>query len=148
MGIIDIDSVPPATITCAAAQDALGRHSNRLQAGRAEAVDGHRRHLDRQTRSQRRDASHVHPLLGLGHGAAQDDVFNFLGIKLRHAIERALDSNGSQLIRTRSPQRTLKRAAYRSANGRNHNDFSHRTILTAEGAECAEKIGLRIRVSL
>ena len=113
----------------AAAHDALGRHGNRLQAGRAEPIDSHRRHLDRQPRAQRSNASHVHPLLGFGHGAAQDDVFNFLGIELRHAIKRALDRDGSQFIRTRSPQRAFERAAYGSADGRNYYDFTHRLIL-------------------
>ncbi len=120
--------------------DALGRHGNRLQAGRAEPIDRHCRHLNRQPRAQRRDAGHVHPLLSLRHGAAQDDVFNFFGLKLRHAGERALDRNGSQFIRTRRPQRTLIRAAHRSADGRNQDDFSHRVILIAERAECAKKI--------
>ena len=137
--MVELPADVPAAIIHPAL-DALGRHGNRLQAGRAEAIDGHRRHLNRQPRAQRRNASHVHPLLGLRHGAAQDDVFNFPGIKLRHAIERALDRNRSQFIRTRSPQRPLKRAPHRSADGRNQNDFTHGPILTAEAAECAEKI--------
>ena len=117
----------------AAAHDALRRHGNRLQAGRAEAIDGHRGHFNWQTRAQRRNAGHIHPLLALRHGAAQNNVFNLFGIKLRHAIERAFDRNGSQFIGTSSPQRTLVRAAHRSANGRNYDDFSHGVILLRRG---------------
>ena len=112
-----------------AAHDAFGSHGNRLQSRGTEAIDGHSRDLDWKTSAQRCDASYVHALLALGHGAAQNDVFNFLGIKLWNAIERPFDRNGSHFIRTRSSQRTLIRASHGSSDGRNHNDFSHSTIL-------------------
>jgi len=39
-------------------------------------------------------------LLGLGHGAAEDDIFYFFGINLRHALERTLDRDGGEFIWT------------------------------------------------
>jgi len=65
------------------------------------------RTLQLANRAQRRNAGHIHPLLALRHGAAQNNVFNLFGIKLRHAIERAFDRNGSQFIGTSSPQLPL-----------------------------------------
>ena len=112
----------------AAAHDALRRHGNRLQSGRAEAIDRHRRNFDRQPGAQRCDAGHVHPLLGLGHGAAEDHVFNLFGIELRHALERALDGDGRQFIGTGGAQRALEGASYRRANGGGDDDFSHRNF--------------------
>ena len=74
-----IDSVPPATTTSASpASDRLGGEGDRLQARRAEAVDGHGRGRRRDAREERRQARHVHPLLGLGHGAAEDHVVDHL----------------------------------------------------------------------
>ena len=112
----------------AAAHDAFGGHGNRLQSRRAEAVDGERRDLDGQARAQRGDAGHVHPLLGLGHGAAQDDVFDFFGIELRHAFERALDGDGGQFIGTGGAERALVGASHGRADGRSNDDFTHKNF--------------------
>ena len=127
MGIMVMDSVPPATMTSAPPlPDALGRHGNRLQAGRAEAVDGHRRDFDRQSGAQGGDAGDVHALLGLGHGAAEDDVFDFFGVKLGHALERALDGDGGQIVGTGGAQRAFEGASDRGTNGGDDYDFTHR----------------------
>ncbi len=108
-----------------ARHDALGSHGNGLQARRAEAIDGHRRHFNWQPCPQRCDPGHVHPLLSFRHGAADDNVFNLLGIKLRYPRQRALDRDRSQFIWTGRAQRAFKRAAHRSTDGRNDDDFSH-----------------------
>ncbi len=109
----------------AAAHDALCRHGNRLQSGRTEAIDGDRRSLHRQPGPQRRDAGNVHPLLSLGRGAAENHVFDFFGIDLRHALERAFNGDGGQFIGTGCAQRAFKRAPHRSANRGGNDDFSH-----------------------
>ena len=41
--------------------------------------------LDGQSGAQGGDARDVHARFGFRHGAAQDDVFDFLGIQPRHA---------------------------------------------------------------
>src|SRR6184192_3686994 len=63
------------------ASNALRGKRNRLQTGRAEAVDGHRRSVDRQTGAKRGDARHVHALLAFGHGAAENHVVDFFRLK-------------------------------------------------------------------
>ncbi len=72
-----MDSTPPARMTSALpAADAVGGQRDGLQAGGAEAVDGHSGNGYRQSGAKGRDFSDVHALLGLGHGAAQDNVFD------------------------------------------------------------------------
>ena len=86
-----MDSVPPATIT--SAPPAMMRSAAMAIACRPEEQKRlmvMRRNLHRQSRAQRRNARHVHALLGFGHGAAQDHIFNFFGVKLRHALQRPL----------------------------------------------------------
>ena len=91
-----IDSVPPATAALALAEhDALGAVGNRLQAGRAEAIDRDRRRLDRNAGAQAGDARHVHALLALRHRAAEDHVVDRRRIEAGHAIERAPDRGGA-----------------------------------------------------
>ena len=92
---------------CPSAHDALGCHGNRLQSRGTEAVDGEGRNLDRQTRAQRGDASHVHALLGLGHGTAENHIFNLFGIELWYSVERAFDGDGRQFIGTGGAERAF-----------------------------------------
>ena len=70
-----IDSVPPRNRDIGAAEhDALGAVGDGLQTGRAEAVDGHGRGLDRHSRTQAGDARDVEALFAFRHRAAEDDV--------------------------------------------------------------------------
>ncbi len=71
------------------------------------------------------DSRHVHALFGLGHGAAQDDVFNFLRIKPRNARDRAIDSDSGQIVGTGGVQRPLKGFANGGANGTGDHGFFH-----------------------
>jgi len=90
-----MDSVPPATI--ASAPPLMMRSAAiaiDCRPDEQKTIDGESRDFDGQSGTERGDAGHVHSLFGFGHGAAENDVFNFLGIKLRHAIERALDGDG------------------------------------------------------
>src|SRR5438876_511521 len=99
---------------------------NRLQTRRAEAIDGERRDLNRQSRAQRGDASDVHPLLGFGHCAAKDDIVYFFRIDLRYALQSALDGDSTEFIRTRRPQHAFESTSHRCAHRRNENDFTHK----------------------
>ena len=110
----------------AAATNPLRGQRNRLQTRRAEAIDGERRDLNRQSRAQRGDASDVHPLLGLGHSAAKDDIVYFFRIDLRYALQSALDGDSTEFIRTRRPQHAFESTSHRCAHRRNENDFTHK----------------------
>ena len=84
IGIIDIDSTPPADADVnLAGGDAVGDDRDGLHARRAEAVDGHGRDFDRKAGAHRDQAGDVHALLGLGEGAAEDHVLDLCGGKLR-----------------------------------------------------------------
>ena len=109
----------------AARHDALGRHGNRLQAGGAEAIDGHGRDFDGQTGAQRSDARDVHALLGFGHGAAQDHVLDLFGIELRHALQRAFDGHRGQIVGTRRPQSSFISLADRRPDGTYDYNVTH-----------------------
>ena len=94
IGTIVIDSVPPATATwimpawiaCAAwAIDCVPDEQKRLIVI-AGTVSG-------RPAEQRGQASHVHPLLGLRHGAAEDDVLDVRGLQARHPRDRLLDDD-------------------------------------------------------
>jgi hypothetical protein len=70
-----IDSVPPATAARTLTEhDPLGAVGNRLEPGRAKAVDGDGGCLDGNAGAQARDARDVHALFALGHRAADDHV--------------------------------------------------------------------------
>ena len=71
------------------------------------------------------DAGYVHPLLGFGRGAAEDHIFDFFGIDLRHALQRALDGDGGQFIGTGSAERAFEGASHGRANGGGDDDFTH-----------------------
>ena len=86
------------------AADALSGEGDGLQAGGAEAVDGHSCALVGQTSAQSDDAGEVHALFGFGHGTADDDVVDFVGIELRHAVERTTDGDGSKIVGTGGAQ--------------------------------------------
>src|SRR5881397_4017021 len=75
--------------------------------GKAEAVDGHRRSVDRQTGAKRGDARHVHALLAFGHGAAENHVVDFFRLKPGHARKRFLDGQRGKVVGTRGSQRAF-----------------------------------------
>jgi hypothetical protein len=97
-------SVPPASIRSALPRRiSVGGQRHRLQSGRAEAVDGLRRHRVRQPGQQRADAGHVHALLALRHRAADDDVVDPAGIDARR-----LGDDRAQHVRQQSSGRVLR----------------------------------------
>ena len=78
--------------------------------------------------AKRGDAGDVHSLLGFGHGAAEDDIFDFFGIELGHAVESAFDRDGRQFIGTSGAERALEGASYGSADGGGNDDFTHKSL--------------------
>ena len=126
MGIMVIDSTPPATTT--SAPPAMMRSApwaiackpdeqKRLMV-MAETSTG-------QAGAQGGDAGDVHALFGFGHGAAEDDVLNFLGIELGHALKRALDREGGEVIGTGGAQGSFVGFADRGTDGTDDYYFTH-----------------------
>ena len=88
----------------AAAADAVGGERDGLQAGGAVAVDGHGGGGDGQAGAEAGDAGDVHSLLGLGHGAAEDDVFDLGAVELRDAGEGSGDGDGGEVVGARGAE--------------------------------------------
>ncbi len=108
-----------------AAANAFGSERDRLQAGRAETVDGHRGGFDGKSGAKSGDARDVHALLAFGHGAAEDHVVDFLGVESGHAGERFLDGQRGKIVGPRGAQRALVGPADGRADGRNDDGFRH-----------------------
>ena len=117
--------------------DAAGQHDLRpagddlrrprrqgLEARRAEAVHGHRRHAHRQAGPQHGDAGHVHALLAFGEGAAQDHIVDGGRVELRHPLQEALDEEPHQFVGPGVAQSAPPRPAHRSAVGVGYDDSS------------------------
>src|SRR5208283_4703421 len=97
--------------------DALGGESDGLQAGGAEAVDGHGGAGDGQAGAEAGDARDVHALLGLGRGAAEDDVLDLGAVKLRDAFEGPVDGVGGEIVGARGAQGAARGLADGGADG-------------------------------
>ena len=78
------------------AQDGLRAERDALQAAGAEAVDGHRAHVDGESRLEHAQARDVEALASLGHRAAPDDVVDVLGIEL-HLVDDGLEHRGREV---------------------------------------------------
>src|SRR5260370_13621671 len=108
-----------------AATNAFGGEGDGLQAGRTEAVDGHGGGVHGKAGAEGGDARDVHALLAFGHGAAEDDVVDLLGVDGGHAGERFLDGESGEIVGARGAQRSFVGAAYGSADGRDDYGFGH-----------------------
>ena len=115
--------------------DALGGLGNRLQAGRTEAVDRHRRGGVRHAGAQAGDARDVQPLLGLRHRAPEDDIVHLRRIERGDARERARDRRGGHVVGTRGAERAVRRLADRGADCGHDDGLFHglHTPLNAPG---------------
>ena len=92
-------SVPPAMMALRrSALDAIGGKRDGLQPRGAESVDGHRRRFDGQPGAKARDARDVQPLLGFGHRAAEDDVFDVGRRHAWRAIQRFAHDGRGELV--------------------------------------------------
>src|SRR5690348_10267137 len=97
--------------------DAFGGYGDGLQAGGAEAVDGHGGGFDGQSGAEGGDAGDVHALLGFRHGAAEDDVFDLFGIEAGDAGQRRANGDGGEVVGARRAQRAFKSFADGGADG-------------------------------
>ena len=83
------------------------------------------RGFDGQSGAKSGDARDVHALLAFGHGAAEDDVVNFLGIEAGNARKRFLDGERGEIVGPRGAQGAFVGAAYGGADGGNDDGFWH-----------------------
>ncbi len=105
--------------------DALGAVGDRLEAGGAEAIDGDRRRRDRDAGAQAGDSRDVQSLLGLRHGAAEDDVFDLGGVETGRARQRFSDHRRCHLVWPRVSERPAWRLAAGRADSRNDDRVFH-----------------------
>ena len=96
-----------------------------MQAGGAEAVDGHRGDSDWQPGAQRGDARYVHALLGFGSGAADDDVFDFGWVEAFGAGDGFFDGGGGEIVGASGAQGAFAGFADGGAHGTNDDGFTH-----------------------
>src|ERR1017187_8577533 len=86
----------------AAGTDAVGGHGDGLQAGTAEAVDGHAGDGVRKAGAEGHATGHVVARFGFRHGATEDDVFDLGGGNLRMLFQKAADDRAREIVRARS----------------------------------------------
>ena len=119
MGTNDMLSTPPATI--ASALPARMRSTAKAMACRPDAqkrLTVIAEHSNGRPGTKARGARDVQALLGLGHGAAQDDVFDNEPVELRDALQRSVDGEGGEVVGTRGAQRSPRRLADGGADRR------------------------------
>ncbi len=71
------------------------------------------------------DFGDVHSLLGLGHGAAEDDVVDLGFVELRDACERTVDGDGGEVVGARVAEGSAGGLAYGSSDGGGDDGFIH-----------------------
>ena len=99
MGTIVIDSVPPAKTT-SANPARISRAAIAIDCNpEAEPVDRHRGDAVGHPRLQGADAGDVHPLLRLGHRAAEDHVVDARRVEVRHAGQRRANRRRAKIVR-------------------------------------------------
>src|SRR5688572_25553856 len=121
-----------------AGDDALRGERDCLQAGGAEAVHRHARHADRAAGADRDLARDVPAGRALGVGAADDHVFDLVGVDLG-ALERGVHYVAAHLRAVGQIERALPALAERGARGGNdhcvgHRSFPFRNALTSSSA--------------
>ena len=97
--------------------DLVGRQRHGLQAGRAEAVDGLRGDGVGQAGQQHADARHVHALLALGHGAADDRVVDAADVDARRLRDDGAQHVREHVVGTGVAENAARRLADRGAGG-------------------------------
>ncbi len=105
--------------------DAVGGDGDALQAGRAVAVDRHAADVVRQASAEGGYLGDVHALLGLGSGAADNDVLDLAFIQLRNTCERAGNGGGSHVVGACGAERAARGFADCGADCGCDDDFIH-----------------------
>ena len=80
------------------------------------------------------DAGDVHSLLGLRHGAAEDDVFDLGAVELRDAVECSVDGEGGEIVGARGAEGSARGFAYGGADCGGDDDFFH--MILGGSAKC------------
>ena len=99
--------------------------ANRIEAGRAEPVDGQARRTERKTRAERGDAGDIQALLGFWRGAAQDNVIHVFGGDAGGAFQCGFQDFGGQIIGPGLAEGAFRGFANRRARGGYNYNFFH-----------------------
>ncbi len=108
----------------AAAAYAVGRQRDGLQTGTAEAVDGHAGNGFGQTGAQQGLARHIVAGFALGHGAADNDVFDAI-CGLGVAREQGADDGGGEIVGPRVAKSAARGLADGGAETIDNDGFWH-----------------------
>ena len=112
--------------------DPFGCKCNRLQSGRAEAIDGKSRCAHGKSGSEHGNPRDVHPLLRLGDGAAQNHVFDIGAVQARHAADCFADGCRGHVVGTRVAQRPSGRLPYGCSCRACDYCFSHKSSVRTQ----------------
>ena len=107
--------------------DRFGDVGDGVQTRRAETVDGGGGGFDGQAGHDAGDPRDVHALFGLGHRAAEDHVFDALGLDAG-ALDGDLDDVGGEGVGANVLQRASACFGNRGADGGDDGDFTHGTL--------------------
>ncbi len=130
MGIMVIDSTPPATMV--SAPPAMMRSAAMAIACRPEEQKRLMVMAEISTgKPARSDAMRATFMPCSASGMAQPRMTSSisLGSSLWHALERALDGHRGQIIGTRRPQGSFVSLAHRGAHGTDDYNFTHEKLL-------------------
>ena len=97
-------------------EDRLNGHGDGLQSRGAETVDGRRRHAVRQPGSLSDDSSHVHALLALRHGAADQHIIDLVRSQAGHFRQGAFHCGGAEILRAHLAEGAALGFPHRSAH--------------------------------
>ena len=111
--------------------DALRSGGNGLQAGRAETVDGHARHVDGAASTQGDLAGDVGAGSAFGGGTAHDDVVHFTGFDAG-ALDGVLHGVAAEGGAVGHVEGTFPALGQRGTGGRNNNCGCHGDSLILE----------------
>jgi hypothetical protein len=100
-----LSTTTPNRCVHAFVDDLVRRRSDRLQAGRAEAIDGGCRDRDRQTRDHRGNARDIGALGPMWLRAAEDHVADLGRIEPRRLAKHIADAVGRQIFRASHVER-------------------------------------------
>jgi hypothetical protein len=110
---------------CGTPADAIYGERDGLETGGAVAIDGHGRGSYGQTGAKACDAGDVHSLLGFGHGASEDYIFDLGLIELREPLQSTADGEGRKVIGAGGAEGSSRSLAYRCADCGGDDDFVH-----------------------
>ena len=114
--------------------DRMSCHADRLERGRAVAVDGDTRHVV-EAGQHSYDAADVVPGLAGGLTVAHHEIFDLTWIELGDLREKRFHDLCSQIIGSHVLQRTFEGAADGTASGGDDDGFRHGEIISSRNSE-------------